>query len=452
MKRILSRTALAAAGVVISVLMVFVIVNHGHRLISAGQGPPGEGIAMPEPPLPGDDAFLTMSGLAGRIDKKLVGRDCVGNKPPFRLDPDCFAFLKTQAGALKALDKWVAASSPYKLERPAHLGRHSRFPLPGTLSDSTRFLESHDFRRFKALATLLALRSLVGLSAGDVASAERDLRIIFLLGAFLQQNPPLIAEMIGIQVHGIGLMVIVQHVRPAAVREGLETMLPASESIRDGMRMAIGAEWIIGQDSIKQLGPAPSLYEQAGPLEIVLGRSLPWFTYMPPSVIRALGLYDRDHSLRLAAAASRTAQNDLVRGTIASSFRDLAPGACDWKAMGPIKWIHNPVGRWWTCMFQPMWPEMNARVGQAIDQVEATRVVLAARRFWLRHRRWPTRESDLVPAYLSEWPKSALDGQPLSWMGNKAGVQIHARDGKSPCQAGDFCAFPFEPPWPVGKH
>lgn len=452
MKRIVRRVALGMAAIVIASLMVFIIVNHGYNfsVYLSSQGPPGEGIAIPEAPLLGDDAFLTVSKIAGQIDKTLTGRDCLGTKPPYRLDWDCMAFLKTQAVALKTLDEWLTGTSPYKLERPAHLGRHSRFPLPDTLSDSNKFLESHDFIRFKALATLLALRSLMRVSAGNVTLAEKDLRTIFSMGAFLQQNPPFISQAIGTQVHSTGLAVIVHHVTPAAIREGFETMLPAPQSILDGMRMGAGAEWIIGQDSIKRLGPAPSFYGQTEPFKImrVIGQSVPWFMYMPPALIRALGLYNQDHSLRLAAMGYRTAQNDLVSGNIGSSFRGPEPGACDWATMGSIKWIHNPVGRWWTCQFQVIFP--NRRVGQTIDQVEATRVVIVARRFWLRYRSWPTQESDLVPTYLKEWPKSALDGQPLPWMDNKRGVHVLARDG-SRCKEDEFCYFPFEPPQPVGK-
>lgn len=453
MKRILRRVALGIAGVAIAILIVFIFVNHGYNLVYlSSQGPPSEGIAVPEAPLPGDDAFLTVSKIAGQIDKRLTGRDCLGTKPPYRLDWDCMAFLKTQAEVLKTLDEWLAGTSPYKLERPANLTRHSRFPLPDTLSDSIKFLEAHEFIRFKALATLLALRSLTRLSAGHVALAEQDLRVIFSIGAFLQQNPPLISQVIGTQVHSIGLTVIVHHVIPAAIREDFETMLPATPPILDGMRMGIGAEWIIGQDSIKRLGPAPSFYGQTEPLQLMttLGQRVPWFMYMPPVLIWALGLYNQDHSLRLAAMGYRTAQNDLVRGKIGSSFRGPEPGGCDWATMGPIKWIHNPVGRWWVCMFQPIWLEVNGRTGQTINQVEATRVVIAARRFWLRHRRWPAQESDLLPTYLNEWPKSALDGQPLPWMDNKSGVFVLRQDGKSRCKEGEFCYFPFEPPQPVG--
>lgn len=450
MKRILRRVALGIAGVAIAILIVFIVVNHGYNLVYlSSQGPPGEGVAVPEAPLPGDDAFLTVSKIAGQIDKTLTGRDCLGTKSPYRVDWDCMAFLKTQAEALKTLDEWLAGASPYKLERPANLTRHSRFPLPDTLSDSIKFLEAHEFIRFKALATLLALRSLTRLSTGHVALAEQDLRVIFAIGAFLQQNLPLISQVIGTQVHSIGLTVVVQHVRPAAIREGFETMLPAPQPILDGMRMGIGAEWVIGQDSIKRLGPAPSLYGETELLQLMraIGQQAPWFLYMPPAFIRALGLYNQDHSLRLAAMGYRTAQNDLVSGNIGSSFRGPEPGACDWATMGSIKWIHNPVGRWWTCQFQVIFP--NRRVGQTIDQVEATRVVIVARRFWLRYRSWPTQESNLVPTYLKEWPKSALDGQPLPWMDNKSGVHVLARDG-SRCKEDEFCYFPFEPPQPVG--
>lgn len=423
------RTALLIiVGIPVTVAGAIAIVNYGYPWVYPSGQEPGEAIVVPLAPLPDDDSFPTLSRIAGEIDKTVKERECLDGSASDRSYRECLLFLDTQAGALTAFDAWRATSAAYKLERPANLGRHSRAPVAVKIDDPVP-----DFPRFRALAKLLALRAQARLYAGRVADAERDLQTIFSLGSYLQQNPLLIGQAVGNTVHQIGLHTIVRHVIPGAIGENSPAMLPSPQHLLEGMRLAIGSEWTFELDLYKR-----KAMEAEG------------FTAF---IAKSLGLYSVDHTLRLAATREQGSLHHLTRGKLGSAYSVIDFAACDWDAMGPIKWIHNPIGRYLVFLScNPADPPLLryiGQTGQTIDRVEATRVVIAARRFWLRHRRWPTQAADLVPAFLKEWPKSALDGQPLRWMDNRNGVYVLTPDGNSPCKEDESCRFPFEPSQPI---
>lgn len=434
---------------------VVLLVTHGSDLYdSATKPPPGHDIAVPDKALPDDDAFAAVLKFAEPVDevfdtirtnRKRQDKDCGGLATQRPVDWPCVdAVVRDAAGPLKAFDAWLVGPARYKLGRPPDLDRHIR--IQGIdFSKDWFFTPQPNFTAVRSLGKAVAYRSLTKRRAGDVAGAERDLRTIFALGSFLQQNPLVVPYMVGLAVHNDGLGVLVTHLPAEAITPGLDGLLPAPQPYVEGMKGAIGAEWLglreYIQNGLAGLWGTPD-FGSGGVIENV-----------PLKVWNVLGFYSRPHTLRLLAGDTQTALLNLDTGIMASSSsKDYWAQVCsvgDWK--WPVVFVRNPVGRLFTCLIGFSWDPYLGRIGQAMDRLSATQVILAARRFKHQHGRWPAQETDLVPAYLKAWPMSALDGQPLRWLDDKTGVLVLGDDGKKPCEPHQWCRFAFAPAAPVAK-
>lgn len=334
--------------------------------------------------------------------------------------------METQAVPLKAFDEWLAGASAYKLERPSNLGRHSRF----LMTEITVETPLPNFMPLLHFSKLLAIRSLKMLQEGRAAQAERDLRTIFALGSFLQQTPVLLSQMSGLAVHRRGLGIIARYVNPGAQREEFEAMLPDLRRDIEMLRWAFLVDGLALQDALEN-----EKFEHVR-----------WWD-------KLIGTYSKARTRQLYLRGQRELLNYLDKGRLGSSFAVPIHADCESEPKGLIhwiKWLPNAIGRRIVCELSLI--EYGARFGQTMDQVEATRVVVAARRFRQKHSRWPTQETELVPTYLKEWPKSALDGEPLRWLEDKSGVRVLGRDGKGPCvEKFVLCEFRFEPLQTVGN-
>ncbi|MBF8305519.1 MAG: hypothetical protein HW398_707, partial [Acidobacteria bacterium] len=175
---------------------------------------------------------------------------------------------------------------------------------------------------------------------------------------------------------------------------------------------------------------------------------------VPLQVTGVLGFYSEAHTLRLLAGDSQAALRHLETGIMAGSpSKDYWREACplsEWT--WPVIFVRpNLVGRIYACIIGFSWDIYLGRTGQAMDRLAATNIVFAARQFKQKQGRWPTQESDLVPAYLKAWPTSALGGQPLRWLDDKSGILILGDDGKKLCEPSQWCRLPFDPPAPVAQ-
>lgn len=419
----------------ITLILIVALLNHAFNLVSLfNLKVSDEEVAilrsLPEAPLPGDDAFDKVLGIANQIDgaigKAMKERNCFRwSSDPF--DPGCMAFLETQADRLKAFDEWLAGPSPFKLERPKDLGRHGRFLLREFTVDSP----IPNFLPFLNLSKLLALRSLKMMQMGRMADAEQDLRTIFALSSFLQQSPLLVSQVIGWRIRDVGLWLIVRHLGGGFFGEGFETMLADLKNDIEMFRRSIRLEGLPQYDFFKN--------EKYGvPL---------WITWL----IKLAGLYNKDLTWKLYLSKYHLFLDHLDKGRLGDSYWEGYYGCKSSEGLiGFIGWLPNLLGRYLVCM--PTVEEYSSKLGQAIDRIEATRVVIAARRFRQERGFWPTQEADLVPKYIGKWPKSALDGQPIRWLDNRSGVRVLNRDGKNFCfnTGRDLCEFPFEPPQPLG--
>jgi hypothetical protein len=260
------------------------------------------------------------------------------------------------------------------------------------------------------------------LQAGDIEATERDIGTIFLIGSALQQNPSLIGQMVGVAIHRIGLRVIAMHVPPQVMGNRFLSLLPDAQSQFDGMHMAWGSEWLAWQGVFKILEKQER----------------------PPS--RSV-YYNENHTRWLMTRGYLDGLSHLESWKLGAAFAQPSSLHCDF-GQHAVEWIINPIGRNLACVSVVNWPAYNSRMGQAMDMVEATRVVIAARRFYHAQKRWPTQEAELVPAYLKIWPTSALDGQPLRWLDDRSGVALLDLDGKTICKT-DACRVPFNTPQPL---
>ncbi len=414
---------LGVLSLLVGILIVgSILLAHGYfAFVRLTEPPPGHGLALPEAPLPDDHVLATFVALAEPIHKNLhevlKKDDCLGNS---RLGSPCRALLAKEAPRLDAINAWLSSPPADKLARPVNLGRHSRLPLVISFRE-----EIPDLLAFQTLAKLLAIRARQAVETGDYGAAEQDLRTIFSTGSFLQQNAPYpMAQTIGYSIHKIGLRAIVAHVQPEAIGETFHLMLPDVESQIDGMRTAMGGEWLSYQDAVKTYGSS----------------EVSW-------LYKLMGLYNEDQTLRLVALGFLAPLSHLNSARRGTAFADPDPPfqrKCDNKRW-TIEWVLNVMGRVFACIAVPKWTEYNAHTAQAVDMVEATRVVVVARRFRREHGRWPQAETEVVPTYLKTWPTSALDAEPLRWLPDKDGVSVLDTDGRTPCKDGESCRFLFQP-------
>ena len=410
------------------------IWNHVSNLVArfSDRAPEAEYIqTLPDPPLPGDDALETVLKIAGQIDgvitKDLRKRDCFGERPPYHIDSGCTVFLETQAGPLKAFDEWLMGSSPYKLARPAQLGRRSRvLILKATMVGYGPTPIFHPGR--DRLVELLAIRSLKMLQIGNTAAARRDLGTIFALGSFFQQIPDLSSQIVGLPMHSKALGLIQRHVG-VDQSEGFEALLPDLRPYLEQLR------WGLKLDGLSTIDSIPG------------GHGMRFSDY--DDII--LGTYSRTRTWQQYLDMIRDLQDYLDAGKLGTSFAVRRHLRCPqepervFDVMGWSQWFPNARGRSYVCdMYPGQYARFTAWFGQIIDQVEATRVILAARQFYRKNKRWPTKESDLVPSFLKAWPVSALNGQPIRWQEDMMGVILLDVDGKRAC-----CQLPFVSPPPV---
>jgi hypothetical protein len=370
--------------------------------------------------------------------------------------PWCAAFLTRPDGPLKALDDWLVSPSPYKLERPSNLGRHSRFLI--TERHFRHDAAFPDLRKFMDLGDVLVMRALYRLHLGQAAAAERDLRTLFTLGIFLQQNPVWDSQSVGLDLMRKALEVMAGYVAPRTLETGWETMLPDLARNLDRLRWTYEVESLDFKDS---LDTAP----QTLGMHLISGfpSDTEDLLTMNPWVVRALGLYSTNRTWREYEVPLHAAVAQIERGRLGGVFFK-APGGCASfpsgvprsylldRIIAPVRemllwWKPNIIGRLYFCALEETrhLGKYSYDFGLTMDQVDATRVVMAARQFRHTQGRWPTRETDLVPRYLKAWPLSALDGQALRWLPDWSGVKI--REDVAPCKAAMMvtCEFAFQP-------
>lgn len=433
------------------------LVNHSAFLYQRLTAPPlEEGMMVPEPPLPGDDAFRRIIAIAEPIHRAVYEdmkrKQCLTSVTPHE---NCVGFLTSQAEALHALDEWLASPVVYKLDRPANLGLHVRDPVDLntlTMDDDGVMLSQREV--FETLWHLLRIRSRESLERGNAEAATRDIETILALGDYLQQNSGSVEYFRGGKAQMIGLAIIRRHYAPEQVDGRVEGMLPDPDALKAGFRMAFGREWVARKNTFDRMDDVVQRAldrEHSGGIKQV-GSAKETFSWW-----EMIGLYNREDTKRLwLKTVYRPTLNHLENGKLGASFfvrseeidRNCFRSWFIWSV------IHNGIGRIFVCMEAldadvPRWLPYVAQIGERMDIIQATRIVLAARRFNREQKRWPTLEAELVPAYLKTWPISALDGQPLRWLEDRTGVVLLKPDGITMCRE-ESCRFPFKTPQPLG--
>ena len=407
-------------------LLWLMISTHGIHVLHLVRGdpPPGAEIIVPKPPLSGDDAFARLEAIALRLHKPAsepwLGAKCHKKS---RRDPECMAILQRHLDQLKPFDDWAASNTQYGLERPSDLGPHTRAPLLLDVHAKGPYYPS-----IVTIGRLLEARAVKRLSSGDAAGAERDLRTLFALADFLQQNPSLLGLMVGKSIQDMGLTAIVWHWQSSSPSASLDKMLALHERLVDGFRMAIGDNWLRIRHTIQNdVSPAGA-------------------------VSAFVGLYDEDDTLRLVSKAHRLGLALTETTTWAKEPSPLEECETFNQSKPFPQSIGRPnmIGRMTACIAALDWHQYANRVAYTRDAAEATRVVMAARRYRKDKNAWPTKESELTPTYLKAWPVSLRTGEPLSWLDKRQGVQLTGWPcGDSTARA--VCEFHFSPPQAMAK-
>jgi len=399
-------------------LLLLLLWTHGSNLadrlsLEAPAAPSAE--VLPQPPLPGDEAFPTLLAIAEPLHKAageqgILKSGCYAAHP---IPPPCVDWLASQAGTLKALDEWLAGPSPYKLARPADLGPRGRLLVERFTADAP----VPNFIAFQTLARLLAVRAMTAMDAGDGATALKALRTLFALADFLTQNPILISQMVGYAVERIGLGAILRAAGPRAPLEDLDAALPDPTGGVAALRRSYQVEQVVASNS----------FDDAAVTGLAEGYQV-WLA-------KGLGVYSGEVTWRRFRAEHRALVAHLEGKALGTAFyvpadpRACAPEPEDLAAK--LRTLPNRLGRNAFCGAD--WARFTALYGATVDAVAATRVALAARRYHRDRGSWPGQETDLVPAYLKAWPVSVLDGQPMRWTADRSGIELLDVDGKSPC-------------------
>jgi len=383
-------------------VLVFVVVrNHVDNLydrLSTKASGDERAVILPEAPLPGDDAFSTVLTIAGRIppqdlQEARYKRNCRGDRYSPRTDRSwCAAFLARVAGPLEMLDTWQAGPSTHKLERPGNLGQRSRFLI--TERHLTRQDPLPDFRAFEDLGDVLAMRAVHRLDGGQASAAERNLRTLFALGVFLQQNPVRDSQYVGLETIRKALRVIENHAQRRAARgPGWAALLPDLTQNLDRLRWTYELESLGFRNA---LGTAP---EMLGTHMIGgLSADTEDLLTMNPWTARALGLYSTERTWRVYQAPLHAVVAQIESGRLREAAFKAPDGCASFpgavprfdpldRIVAPVRemllwWKPNIIGRLYLCALEETRHLGNhaSDVGRTMDDVEVIRAVLTLRR------------------------------------------------------------------------
>jgi len=260
--------------------------------------------------------------------------------------------------------------------------------------------------------------------------------------------------MIAEAIFGMGRNVLVRHPDAILTMEELNSLFPTEQEALRAVRMAMGGEWLLMKHYVKVVllnyEEVTNQYRAKLPedarkkLEDEDAASTSIFNpaQWDLSLSAWLGLYNQNHHLLLGASQNLAIQEAIKEGApLGSSFISLPEEV--WIEGGIMQWFHNPVGRSLTGLVEPL-AKYVGKVAQGLDANSATRVIMAARHYKKDNKKWPTKEKDLVPAYLTRWPVSALNMKPLRWDKKNDCICVLHIDGKSHSSTKGFTYY-FDP-------
>ena len=421
-KRMLFKSAVAVLLIFLLGVALF-LVRHSSQPVAGYD----RDLVVPLPAAAGDTTFESLYALIGdTLGKEYRNHsNCQFSEPHSEV---CMSFLKAGRPTIKKLEEWLATKAGRGLSKPTDLGRRGRVKLP----EPSYWAELPDYSRFIALSKFLLVDSAAAFREGKTSLAIDRLKEVAMLGDFLTQNPILVQLMIAHVIEAQTMQVIANYAPMRVNPSVLESLIPDAKTLIEANRIAMGSEWL----SFRNYATGfirrypPSTYGSNMRL-VMIEHWLASFTVSPKNLFPA------------GAHVFRWYQERADRPKLGKKVLEADYDAM-WNAYAKSEL--SVLDRVWTHFLtpnlSPFVPYMS-RTGHTIDKIEATRLVLAARRYRVEKKVWPGKPEDLAPKYIQPWPVSRIDGNLLhvDWKAKR--VELPSETGEGACTG--QCDFPFEP-------
>lgn len=391
---------------------------------------PSAPIINVEKPSSDDHSSETLLGFLASVDpaeSATFYQKCGSSGSWNVLSPACEELLAKHEPLLAKFDKWASSTGLSSLTQPANLGNRIRIPFPyGSKPEEQKQIQGNVMKA-EVLYALYMYRGLRAYFENRIADGIHHLEVLSALAGFFQQNPS------GIQFHLAGLSLQEHWIEQVAEQLGAEhltvqvlTFFPTPEQMLASLQFALESEMQMQRDV------------KAGELENWASRHYAFLSDF---------LFKKKEYMEYLEDWRGWHDSVVKSGKLGTHF--IKPYQASWTGTNFWNRFDNGTGRSSAKRWIQYWERENT--AQTSDMLQATRIVVAARLFKAKSGRWPATEGDLVPAYLQQWPKSLLDGQPIRWQEKRQGVFIFDKDGVSQCKGSALCNFPFEPPMPLFK-
>ncbi|MCB0308038.1 MAG: hypothetical protein KDD48_01590 [Bdellovibrionales bacterium] len=379
-------------------------------------------VSYPKEPLKQDDAYQKILEFHSRIKSIKTPTEGHDDSNPLAnctfwaktrsFSDECRKLYKDNRHLAHEFLEWARSTKDYSLRSSMSLEQHSRVPYLnqyGVLAKMSYVGEGHQIENKNVSMALMDLTIFPVASAienfenGKTKAALADLNVISDAFIFLNQNACSFNQMsIAQMVFKRFLQIVETYMPKENVEAEIIDFLPKSSDLISSAKSAIGGEWYdmkngqmeMIEQNRKEHKDDPKLEEQIKQLESqMLGRSSEkvseiqklrnekeFLTYIEQAEIkrRKYSGYDGSRKKQALIKAGKIERPSIFEMTVIDSF-----------------------SRYFN------------RTGSFMNEVEATKVILASRSYYKKHNEWPTTVKQLVPKYLEVWPKTIPGGEDL---------------------------------------
>ncbi|MFH1016678.1 MAG: hypothetical protein V1798_00685 [Pseudomonadota bacterium] len=383
--------------------------------------------------LPGDNSLAKFMELTADLKTLDVdGRECMESPYPKSsvIRPECDRYLKSHAKILDQVAAWNSKHGNYAFARPQDLGDKMRQPL--RTSDGSQ--DVLDYMRFIRFAKMLLYRASKSLQTGRIDNGLRDYRLALEAVHYLNQNPRVGGLMLNRAITGIVTGWLKNSVSSALADVGFEPALPTEKEVLDGLRFAWRVEEALEKNRALEIDARCGAFM----VSQKEGNCLKWraakLLYGTSVEKQQKYLEELFDWLRKQMPNTKLGGSFLIKPAFSSDPFKM------YEYFLPKTFPYSPLSDTFATFL--------SAGAQPIDHANAARIILAARRYFRRHKTWPGKEADVVPKYLPAWPKSRLNGEPISWKPDRSGVHVPGMDGVNNWK--DMGSdYPFAPPKPL---
>ncbi|MSR54199.1 MAG: hypothetical protein EXS09_13035 [Gemmataceae bacterium] len=373
--------------------------------------------ALPKKELPDDDAgpFDPPADLKKRWEDEQDRARSWPWKPANH--PEIAEWLKTNEKPLAIIAEACKRSKYYN-------PLLSRNPEPQSMQIVGSLLPS--VQKCRAVANMLATRSMLHLGNGDFEGAWQDLMVCQKLGRLLAQGGTMIEDLVGIAIVTIAAhkqVVFLSHAKVPAKqilvwREELR-MLPSMPGVADKLDlterfMMLDCLMTIIYRGPNAMGHLEGSSSKLPPRDTTLNRMLRRSVDYNPTFRLANAMYDRCvAACRLPSRAERKRELDTIEREVKSTKREVTAFSLLEKLASSEISRGEYMGKVYISILLPAF----MKIQDAADRTEQTeqnlQVAFALAAYQADNGRYPATLNQLAPKYLAKIPGDLFSGQPL---------------------------------------